>query len=679
MIAFHFLDYVVVIGYALLVVGLGRRVGRKPGNTSQEGFFLAGRKLGKTYQFFLNFGNSTDANGAVSTASLVYQQGVSAVWLAFQMVFMNPYFWFMNVWFRRARLITMADLIDDRLGSRRLSQFYAIVQVLVAVIVFIGFGNVVTYKICAALVVKAESAWTAEERTSVEDYHVFRQLTVAADAGGLDAAGQSRLEILRERNNRGELRGTITGLRPLTFYLVYTLVVGLYIVSGGMAATAVNEIVQCTLIFAFSLMLIPIGFHAIGGLGALAAKVPRATFELFGQEGVSQVTGWTVAAVFAVSWVQITGIMGNMSIGGSAKSEYAARFGAVSGTYAKRFMIMMWAVCGLIACALYTGDKALADPDMVWGHMSRDLLGPGLLGIMLAGILAGNMSTVAAQTMSVSALVVRNVWRHFRPAMDEAGAVAAGRWTIVLVLALGIVAALSSDNIFAFFQLMLTINVPFGASVLLMFFWRRLTAPAVWTAVLLSTLVNIVAPLALLQFESIRLNPALTVRVEDAAGRRTPVYFDAVARLRPQDPASPLEGRSRLHTELYLLKCVGVPVETMTPGHRLAARFFFDALFPFIWLIGVSLATRPPAEARIRRFFGKMKTPVAETPDLDLREMAKTEQDPHRFDHTKLFPRSSWEFTKWNRVDAIGFLSCCAISGAIVILFWLICRGLGPR
>jgi solute:Na+ symporter, SSS family len=666
----HLLDVAIVAAYFGLVIALGRRAGRKPGTQGEEGFFLAGRKLGKVYQFFLNFGNSTDANNAVSTASLVYQQGASGAWLAFQMIFMNPYFWFMNLWFRRARLVTTADLIEDRLGSRSLSQFYAVSQSLAAVIVTIGFGNLVTYKICTALVVKSEIHWTAEERASVEGYRQLRDLEKSAATGLGDAESRAQLEELRERSARGELQNSVSPLRPLSFYLVYTLVIGGYIVLGGLAATAVNEIVQCLLIIAFSFMLLPVGWHAIGGVEQLRERVPDRMLEFFGAAGVSQVTGLTIAAVFAVSWVQITGIMGNMSIGGSARDEFSARFGAVSGTYAKRIMIIAWSFCGLIAYALYSGENVLSDPDQAWGMMSRQLLGPGLLGLMFAGVLAANMSSVAAQTMSVSALLVRNVWRHLRPEMSEREAVRAGRWIVVGVLGLGIVAAMSTRNIFTFFQLLLTINVPFGAAVLLMFFWRRLTVPAVWCGVVVSTLVNIVAPVVLVQVDAVRLNPALTVRVDDAAGRSTPVYFDTVARSDPANPQSALEGSNRFHTELYLLRLSGLPVESLSPGHRLAARFFFDAIFPFVLLLGVSLATRPPTGAKVDLFFGKMKTPVAPSVELDREEMQHTERDPRRFDHLKLFPRSSWEFTRWNRLDTLGFLACCAVSGSIVLLFW---------
>ena len=59
------------------------------------------------------------------TASLVYQNGVSGVWLSLQTLFMPLFFWFMNAWFRRVRLVTVADLFEDRFGTRTLARFYA--------------------------------------------------------------------------------------------------------------------------------------------------------------------------------------------------------------------------------------------------------------------------------------------------------------------------------------------------------------------------------------------------------------------------------------------------------------------------------------------------------------------------------------------------------------------------
>jgi solute:Na+ symporter, SSS family len=71
-----------------------------------------------------------------------------------------------------------------------------------------------------------------------------------------------------------------------------------------------------------------------------------------------------------------------------------------------------------------------------------------------------------------------------------------------------------------------------------------------------------------------------------------------------------------------------------------------------------------------------MKTPVATTPELDRLAIEETAANPTRFDHLKLFPRSQWEFCRWTREDALGFLACCGLSGAILGGFTLLVRSL---
>lgn len=678
MFGIHLLDFAVIAGYLVLVIFLGQRAARKAGS-GQENYFLAGRKLGKVYQFFLNFGNSTDANGAVSAASIVYQQGVSGIWLGFQLIFLNPYYWFMNTWFRRVRLVTTADLFEDRLGSRSLASFYAVFQVIASIVVVIGFGNLVTYKISSALAVKPEASWTASERASIEGHRELRQLEQVTKVRPATESETARLKVLRELDARGELKSYITALQPLPFYVVYTLVVGIYVILGGMAATAINEVLQSLIIVVFSIMLIPTGLAAIGGFDALREKVPAAMFELIGGDSArQQITAWSLFAIGLVALVQINGIIGNMGISGSAKNEFAARFGAVSGTYAKRLMFIMWAFVGLIAVALYQGENALADPDLAWGTLSRQVLGPGLLGLMLTGVLAANMSTVAAQTVSVAALFVRNVFRPLRPGASESASIAAGRFSMFAALVIGIIAALSMDNLLSALLLVQTVSVPFGAAIMLMFFWRRLTVAGTWVGVLVAILLNVVGPLVLTQVPAIRTHETLVQRAVDDRGRPQPIYFDNVVRVDPADPQSALVGRGRLHLELVSLRLLGVHVESMTTSGRFAARFFFNALFPFVLLIGVSLLTRPPARERIDEFYGRMKTPVGATHAEEEEAIAATRRQPDRFDHTKLFPRSSWEFTRWNRVDTLGFLACCAVSGGIIGLFVILLRWAGP-
>jgi len=672
----HVLDFAIILGYLAVVTYIGRRASAAA--ASEEGFFLAGRKLGKLYQFFLNFGNATDANGAVSTSSLVYQKGVSGVWLSLQTLFMNPYYWFMNAWFRRVRLVTVADLFEDRFGSRALARFYAIFQIVATVIVIIGFGNLVGYKVTASLLVKPEAQWTATERTSVEQYQELKRLEGAQRAGTLVAEEEARLEVLREADKRGELSSYVSWIHgptgKWTYYLLYSLIVGGYIVMGGLSAAAVNEALQGVLIVIFSFILIPFGLSAIGGWDQLSARVPSDMFQLLGEAG-SGIGAWELVGIFLISIVQIHGIIGNMSVAGSAKNEFAARFGAVSGTYAKRVMIILWAFCGLIAAALYQGGTALSDPDSAWGTMALTLLTPGFLGLMMAGLLAANMSTVAAQTMAVSALFVRNVYNYLIPQATERGTVLAGRWAIVVILAAGVYAAANMNDVYEVVQLMLTVNVPFGAAVMLIYFWRKLTAPAVWAAVIVSAVANIILPsLVMPRIDAVARSPELTQTVE-WHGRSQPVFFQTVIREEPRDPASARIGTGRFHVELWVLDKLGLPVAELSPSGRNAARFIYDGLFPFVVLVLVSLVTRPPEKARTDLFFGKMKTPVGATPEAEEAAMAETRRNPGRFDDTKLLgAKSNWEFTKWDKVDAVGFVACLGVSGAILAGFWIVLR-----
>jgi hypothetical protein len=307
--------------------------------------------------------------------------------------------------------------------------------------------------------------------------------------------------------------------------------------------------------------------------------------------------------------------------------------------------------------------------------MALLLLKPGFLGLMMAGLLAANMSTIAAQTMAVSALFVRNVYRYLVPNTTEQGMVRAGRYSIIVILGVGVYAAANMDDVYAVVQLLLTVNVPFGASVMLIFFWRKLTATAVWSAVIVSACLNIIFPAWIgSHLDVLSRSPALTQQVEDS-GRLRPVFFENVVRERPADPTSPFIGEGRFHLELLVLDTIGLKVAALTPSQRNAARFIYDGLFPFVVLVLVSFFTRVPDRRRTDLFFGKMKTPVGATPELEIAAMEETNVLPRRFDETKLLgAHSSWEFTRWDKVDAIGFIACLCVSFAILAAFWMVLR-----
>ena len=72
------------------------------------------------------------------------------------------------------------------------------------------------------------------------------------------------------------------------------------------------------------------------------------------------------------------------------------------------------------------------------------------------------------------------------------------------------------------------------------------------------------------------------------------------------------------------------------------------------------------------RFFAKMKTSVKLDPEEDAKEVALSFKEPHRFDSKKICPKSNWEFYKWNKLDAIGFLSAVLVLFAILAMLKLV-------
>src|SRR3954471_9246237 len=169
----HIVDLAILLAFLGAILGVGIYVSR--GVKHESDFYLGGRKLGPVLQFFLNFGNATDTNGAVVMASEVFRQGVGGMWLSLQTLFITPFFWFTQPWYRRARVITMADLFVDRFDSRAVAGAYAAFNVVVALLL-LGVGNRGSYEVSAAMVTKPPAVYTADERTRVDGFHEYQQL-----------------------------------------------------------------------------------------------------------------------------------------------------------------------------------------------------------------------------------------------------------------------------------------------------------------------------------------------------------------------------------------------------------------------------------------------------------------------------------------------------------------------
>jgi len=691
----HLIDATLIGVYVTVILWIGVRVGR--GRRDTEGFYLAGRKLGVFYQFFLNFGHSTDANQAGGVSREVYRQGLGGMWIQYLVLFLTPFYWFTTMLYRRSRLVTIGDLLTERFDSKFLGGAFAAFCVVLA---FMGGGAsyMVAGKTMMALTPKAEAEFTVAEAASVAAFREYRDLQ-ARVATGLSGADQARYDELDDRMERGELRGLISHTNPLVFYIAYALVIAAYTMLGGFAAAAITDAVQGVLIVVFSFLLIPIGLSQLGGFEGLHARVPDYMFELFGSAATSDYAWYTILAMALANLVSIIAAAPMMPTAGSARNEMAARLGMLGGMYFKRVIMLCWALAGLIAIALYAG--ALDDPDQIWGMMTQRLLFPGAIGLMLVGVLAASMSSLDALSVSYSALVVRNLYKPAREGLSEQHYLTVGRVVIAAILLSGVLSAIYADNLLSLFQYFISLPAVFGAPIWLGFVWRRLTKAAVVTQVVVCFTLYAIIPNLFPTVPAIRSHPALVaetaprqvtvvtgaLREDVDAGRAievgetirkpyliepTGIYFERVVRTDAADPSSPLEGQGRFHAEIWVIGWLGIDFSRWSKAQLVAARFLFDALFPFVLLFGISAVTRPVDKARLDRFYGKLHTPVQPTREQDLAAVEHAALNPADTEPKKVWPGSSWEVLRPGRLDVIGFGGSWVLVGVILVLLWLL-------
>jgi len=691
----HVLDFAIVVVFVLFVLWLGWRASRKTKTT--DDFYVAGRRLGKFYQFFLNLGTSTNADQAIVVSREVYRQGIGGMWIQYLVLFLTPFYWFTTAFFRRVRLVTIGDFFTERFKSRFLGAAFAVFTLFMA---FLGngVGYMVAAKTMMALTPKPAAKYTVQERASVDLFQEYRALQVKSDKTGLDGAEAARLTELGERQKKGELKAFVSYTDSVSIYLIYTVIVAIYTMMGGFLAAAITDVIQGFLLTTFSLLLIPIALHRVGGFAGLHAAVPDFMFNLFGSAATSEYAWYTILAMALANLVSIIAVATGMQTAGSAKNEMTARVGMIGGMFFKRVIMIFWALTGLLAIALYAGR--LHDPDLIWGHMTMDLLFPGAIGLMMAGVLSAKMSSLAGSSVSYSALFVRNLYQPFVKPKSDRHLLNVGRVAIGVTLLGGVGVALFIGNLLDLFKYFISLPAIFGAAIWLGFLWRRVTRSAVIAQVFLCFAIYALVPNVFQSLEWARTRPGFlretraqtvilttkAVRDDVEAGRAAAIgevihkehisppagiFFEKVARVHPEDPESRKIGLGRFHAEIWVLSWTGIDFSGFSKAQLSAVRFGFDALFPFVLLFLLSAFTRPVPKADLDRFFARVHTPVQPTPEEEERALRHAVEHYEEVERRKLKPGSNWEIMKPQLIDVLGFGGCWLLVGVIIFLLWL--------
>ncbi|MFT5623107.1 MAG: SSS family solute:Na+ symporter [Bacteroidia bacterium] len=717
-------DILVIIIYFIVVLWIGFRAMKRINNS--EDYFLAGRKFGKGIQTFAAFGQGTSAESAVGTTTMVSTNGAAGIGFGLiSGIVSMPVFWMTTMWYRRLRYMSLAEFFTERYGSRKMAGFYALIQTLMFMIVAAA-GFTAMSKTVAAIADKPVESLTQVELVE-RDLAVELQGLRDKDFRLLTVDEQSRLDELSELKPAANF----STINRTYLTIALAIIVLLYAVSGGLEAAFITDMIQGIFIILLTLMLIPFAMAKInsvygmegvmGTFEAFHANLPEAFFQVLGSPSVPQFT-WYFIAAFGLLIAVNTGVQANqLTAAGSAKDDETARVGFLTGIFIKRYCTVIWGFLAMMTLLLY-GDS-VTDPDMVWGMATRDLLPVGLVGLMIACLMAALMSTADALMLTCSSLLTNSVYRPLFPNKSDQHYILIGRLFCVTYIVGGVAIALVLDDVFTLLIFLMTFNSVIAATFWVGMLWRRASRTAAWVSIGVTTLFTLLLPVLIPLVPGVKSGEYLSKQTEGYVVERSyrAKVFDVADRAeavaiwddlnlqgkaedeRPQtlvvwqefiksdyiqprsifwqkglskDESGDLVGGGMLKVDLVLLDLLGADLES----NKYALNETFTALFrliiPFGLLIVVSFFTVSEDASRLNFFYARLRTPAYSDHDEDAREMERVRLDPSIRDNLRLFPGTNWEFRKWTPADWKGqAMVLLGASGVVFLLYMLVTLG----
>ncbi|HLA38954.1 MAG TPA: hypothetical protein VJ417_03105, partial [Candidatus Glassbacteria bacterium] len=278
------IDLVVILLYTLLMIAIGW-VSMKL-IEDQEDYFMGGRQFGKLLQIFAMFGSGTSTEEPVGVARNTFVGGLSGIWTSLNYLFVTPFYWFIGVWYRRYRMLTLGDFFAERYQSNSLAAFYALFSILFFV-TWLSVSFSAASKTIEALTPKPPAVLSVAENRETEQFSRLRELE-SSDYALLGVSERRELENLREISPRGSF-SYLGGPETIIFI---GLVVLVYSWAGGIKAAYFADFIQGIFIIFLSGVLIPFGLYKIAvagggeslldGFRIMHQKVPQEFFDILG-------------------------------------------------------------------------------------------------------------------------------------------------------------------------------------------------------------------------------------------------------------------------------------------------------------------------------------------------------------------------------------------------------------
>ena len=237
------------------------------------------------------------------------------------------------------------------------------------------------------------------------------------------------------------------------------LITALYTIFGGMKSVLYTSVLQTPILLLGSLIILVLGMKALGSWDQMLQLCDV-------KPNYDGATGTMIHLMRSNSDPQypwLGALIGSAVIGFwywctdqyivqrvlSGKDEKEARRGTIFGAYLKLLPVFLFLIPGMIAFALhqkYIGDGGflpmLADgtpnADAAFPTLVAKILPAGVKGLVVCGILAALMSSLASLFNSSAMLFTIDFWKRLKPQTSEKSLVRIGQTATVVIVILGI-------------------------------------------------------------------------------------------------------------------------------------------------------------------------------------------------------------------------------------------------
>lgn len=278
------------------------------------------------------------------------------------------------------------------------------------------------------------------------------------------------------------------------------LITALYTVVGGMKSVLYTSVLQTPILLLGSIIIVVLGLKELGGWNEMMTIVRATPVNDYGDSMANLIRSNSDANF---PWLGV--FIGSSIIGFwywctdqfivqrvlSGKNETEARRGTIFGAYLKLTPVFIFLIPGMIAFALHTknGDflpmlsNGAVNSDAAFPTLVAKLLPAGLKGLVVAGILAALMSSLASLFNSSAMLFTIDFYKRFKPQASEKQLLHIGRVATVVIVVLGMlwipVMKSVGDVLYTYLQDVQSVLAPgIAAAFLLGILSKRITPSA---------------------------------------------------------------------------------------------------------------------------------------------------------------------------------------------------------